>query len=92
MERSMMSATVTIEAIIRNQIGHPAAWIIENKCQLQEMHEQRFERGAGGKVGAPPHVGSPARYQLLCRTGKRIGRVKPGLSDFLTGYRKRVRI
>jgi hypothetical protein len=76
-DRSMINATVTIEAMIRNQMGQPAAWIIENKGQLQWMPTAsrqgpaaRVPRMACGKG----FVQQPGTSAGRCKSARSAGR------------------
>jgi hypothetical protein len=46
-----MTVTATTDAASKNQMGQPAAWMIENKCQLRVQEKQRATVSASLSAG-----------------------------------------
>jgi hypothetical protein len=85
-ERSMIRATVTIEAAIRNQMGQPAAWIIENNISSKndaDAMPAAKQRDASRDIGPQAGRGEQVRDGLRPRqmNGRRAERE---LSGFFT--------
>jgi hypothetical protein len=48
---STITVTATIDATSKNQMGQPAAWMSENKCQLRVQEKQRATVSASLSAG-----------------------------------------